>query len=517
LAKSPKSLNPELPAQDVIDRINALSLTGEYAGQPFKLRPWQEAMVRPVFGTKRPDGLRQYTKVFWGLPRKQAKTTLAAALVLELLVGQGKQGQEIYSASGTQEQASLIYAAAAQMVRANRHLSSVCRCYDGFKRITHDPSNSFYDAVSSEDSSKHGLNPSAVLFDEVHVLPNRKLYNALTTGFATRREPLTIMLSTAGHDRTSLCYEIWQRALAAIREPEGDPEFFAVIHAADEGDDWTSEATWRKAMPALDDFCSLRFIRDEFNDARKYPQYENRFKQLYLNLWTEQAVRWLSVEAWMANSGTVDRGVLRGRPCYGGLDLGISGDMSAFARLFPNPDGGITIAMSYWAPRDGKWKDELRNQDRYPEWARRGILTLTRGTTTDHQKIEDDILAMNEETPIRLIEADRAYATQILSRLYNQHGMNVKGISQGPVTMNEPTIKFEELVMAGKVRHGGDPILAWNVANASLTRTTTGLVHLSKESSTERIDGLAAVLNALAAMTSEPPGDEISDLQVRWL
>ena len=510
---------PRRPAegQDIVDFISKLTHTGDFNGRPFVLRGWQEQMIRPLFGCLRPDGRRRYTKAFWALPRKQGKTELAAAIVLYLLLGTGKRDQQIYSASGDHEQAALIYRAAATMVRNDPELEDVCTLYDGFKRIKCERLGSFYDALSSDAPTKHGKNPSAVIFDELHVFPNRALFDALTTGFATRLEPLTLMITTAGHDRTSLCYEQWRYAEDVKAGIVDDPEFQAVIYAAGPDDDWTSPASWEKAMPALGDFCRREFIESECRRAQALPAYTNTFKQLYLNQWTEVAERWLSLESWDACAGPIDLGQLRGRPCYAGLDMGISGDMCAFARVFLDPDGKLSIVVNYWAPRDGSWKDEAKNRDRYALWSQLGFLKLTPGATADHQVIEDEILEINRTTPIRILKADRAYATQILSRLYNLHGLKVEGITQGPYTMNEPTVRFQDRVLAGTIRHGGNPILAWNVQNAALSRTATGLVHLNKSSSRERIDGLAAVLNAMAAFTTEATDTEASVYENRGL
>ena len=464
------------------------------------------------------QGMPRYRYAFVGLPRKNGKTELAAAIVLYLIFGSELYGQNIYSASGDAKQAALIHKAAADMIQQDERLSAVARVYRGNdKQIRFEPNNSAYEALSSEAYSKHGLRPSVNVFDEVHVFPNRDLHGALETAYGATKRPFTLYITTAGWDRTSLCYELWDRARAAQADPKSDPRFLAILYEFRDGDDWGSEEAWKRINPGLGKFRSLENLREDFDRAQRFPIYENEFRQLYLNQWTQQAKRWIAQATWAACSGIVDRGRLRGRTCYAGFDKGVTGDMSAFARVFPEPDGSITLLLSFWAPRDGKWRDELRNHDRYTLWAREGFLTFTDGSATDGGKIERDIVAMNEETPIRQLDADQAYASELLGRLLNVHGINVKAINQGPVRMNEPTVKFEELVLAGKVNHGGHPILAWNVANASLKRYDTGLVHMLKNSSTERIDGLAAVLNALAAMTSEPPGDEVTDLQVRWL
>jgi len=490
--------------QQAVDFVNSLTHTGDYNGVPFALRLWQEAFVRQLLGTIRPDGLRRYRKAFLGLPRKQGKTELAAAILLYLLLGTGKRDQQLFSASGDFKQAALIYGAAASMIRNDPALEAVCLLYDGSKRIVCERLNSFYQALSSDAPGKHGLRPSAVIFDELHVLPNRELYKALTTAFGATIEPLTLMITTAGWDRTSLCWEQWRYAEGVRDGLIDDPAFLPVIYAAQPEDDWASEDTWRKAMPGLGDFCSLEFIQDECRQAKQLPAYENSFKQLYLDLWTEQALRWLSTESWLACGGYFEPATLAGEPCYGGLDLGVTGDMSVYALAFPDGSGGYAVLAHGWAPREGKWRKEPRNKDRYEDWARLGYLTLTDGDTTDHQQIEDAIVKWADVYPLRTLYADRAYATQILTRLANTHGIEVKGIPQGPVTLNEAMVRLEELVISQTIRHGDNPLLNWAVANAVIHLNTTGLKHLDKSQATERIDALAALVNALAAAVADP-------------
>jgi phage terminase large subunit-like protein len=264
--------------------INGLKHTGDYTGVPFKLRPWQEDIVRAIFGD---DGKAKYRTVFIALGRKQGKTELTAAIMCYLLFSTGKQAQRIFSASGDREHASLIFGAAAAMIRQSEALSAVSKVLDGYRRVEFEPAGSKYQALSSEHSRKYGLRPSVLLLDELWVFPNRDLYNALTTAFGATVDPLTIMITTAGWDRTSVCYEQWMYALGVKDGLIDDPTFLPIIYAADPGDDWTDEATWRKAMPALGDFCSLSYIQEQCRKAQELPAYENSFRQLQLNQWTE--------------------------------------------------------------------------------------------------------------------------------------------------------------------------------------------------------------------------------------
>lgn len=277
--------------------LNNLTHTGDYAGQPFDLRPWQSEPVHKLFGTVRPDGTRQYRKSFWALPRKQGKTEVVAGGGLYLLMGQGRANQKIYTASGDVDQASLIFQAAVDMIRNDPVLERETVVYEGYKRIDFPRGNSSLKVLSRVPKSKHGLGPTAVLIDEFHVV-DEELVNVLTTGFGARKDPLTWMITTAGHDLTSLCYDEWQYAVKVRDDPSLDPTYLPVIFAADKEDDWKDEKTWHKAMPALGDFCDLQFIREECKKAIERPRFENTFRQLYLNQWTEQASRWLQTDRW---------------------------------------------------------------------------------------------------------------------------------------------------------------------------------------------------------------------------
>jgi phage terminase large subunit-like protein len=501
LSKRDKPVRPRKSTPHAaVDFINCLCHTGDFWGVPFCLRPWQEDIIRKIFDA---SGKSKYRKVFIALPRKQGKTELAAAILLYLMFGTGKRAQRIFSASGTRDQAALIYGAAASMIRQSQALSDIAITYDGYKRIKCEPIDGVYQALSSEHAEKYGLRPSAVMLDELHVLPNRDLFNALMTAFGATVNPLTVMITTAGWDQTSLCYEQWKYAEQVLNGSYKDDSFLPIIYAAPPDADWTSEEVWRKAMPGLGDFCQLQFIQDECQRAQKIPAYENTFKQFYLNMWTEQAERWLSVESWKACGDFFPGAEMAGQSCYVGLDLGVTGDMSVAVMVFPT-EQGVRVLAHGWVPKEGKWRDELRNKDRYLAWERDGYLTFTPGNTTDHSWVKRDLVGWNAKYPFYSVFADRAYATQLLNELFNEEGIPVKGIPQGAVTLNEACVLLEEMVVGGTIEHGSNPILDWNIANASLVRNTTGLIYPDRSSSTERIDGLSALINGLTAYKDDP-------------
>ncbi len=502
MAKRKTTSNP------AVEFINSLHHTGDFWGKPFALRPWQEEIVRQIFDE---TGKARYRKVFIALPRKQGKTELAAAILLYLMFGTGKKAQRLFSASGDREQAALIYGAAAAMIRQSQALSDIALVYDGYKRIECKPIDGRYQALSSESAQKYGLRPSVIMLDELWVLPNRDLYKALSTSLGATVDPLTVLITTAGWDQTSLCWEEWQYAKQVQVDPSFDPSYLPIIFAAEKSDDWTSPDVWRKVMPALDDYCQYSFIEEQCAQALKIPARENEFKQLYLNIWTEQAERWISERAWAAcglEKYPWEVEELFGLNCYAGFDYGVTGDMACLWLVFPMADGTVRTAGRAWVPKNGKWRDESRNRDRYLEWNRQGFLRFTDkgdslNTAIDEDQVEKEIVELNDKFPFFLLCADRAYCNRLLTRLFNEHSIPTNGIPQGSVTLNEACVTLEKLVVNEEIHHGDSPILNWNIQNASVKRNSTGLIHPDKTMATERIDGLAALVNALAAYAGD--------------
>ena len=305
---------------------NLTHAKGSWAGQPFRLRPWQETIVRQLFGTLREDGLRQYRTALLMLPRKNGKTELCAALALYGLLGDGETGAEVVSAAADRDQAARVFDAAAMMVRADPELDAACEIVESQKRIVHRASSSVYRALSADVPGKYGLNPSLIIYDELHAAPNRDLWDVLTTSQGTRRQPLCLVISTAGYDRESVLWELYSYACSVRDGQVDDPTFLTVIYEAPEDADWTDEAVWHACNPALGDFRSLEEMRIASKRAREIPAQENAFRRLYLNQWTEQSVRAIDMTAWDAcAAGQPDwralRDGIKNRPVFGGVDL----------------------------------------------------------------------------------------------------------------------------------------------------------------------------------------------------
>lgn len=335
--------------------INQLCHTkGPFAGKPFRLRPWQEhGIIRPLFRTNPATGKRQYRTCLLLMPRKNGKTELCAALAIDGLLFDGEMGAEVYSAAADRDQAALMFNVAAQMIRNEPELAAACDIVDSQKRIVHRKSGSVYRAISAESYSKHGFSSSRILFDELHAQPTRELWDVLASSTGGRDQPLLIAISTAGHDRHSILWELYQHAKRVQLDPSIDPTFLSVIYEAPIDADWRDEAVWKKANPALGDFRSLEEMRVACKRAQEIPAQEAAFRRLYLNQWTEASVTWLALHAWDACQVQIDRAALHKRRCYVGLDLSTTTDLTAVVAVFPDADGsGFTVLPQFFCPAD---------------------------------------------------------------------------------------------------------------------------------------------------------------------
>jgi phage terminase large subunit-like protein len=465
--------------------------TGEWRGQPFVLSDWQADIVRKVFGWKRPDGTRRYRTVFIEVPRKAGKTTLAAGLALFALYCDNEPGAQVINAAADREQAALCFDTAKQMVEAELELSSRSEL---FKRsIVVPASGSSYRVISSEAYSKHGLNASYIGADELHAWPGRELWDVLTTSTGARRQPLTVVTTTAGFDRHSLCYELYDHACKVRDGIVRDDSFLPVIFEAAPDDDWKDPATWAKAHPGYGVTVSHDYFAQECAKAQAMPAYENTFRRLLLNQWTEQDSRWISMDTWDACGEPLPD--LTSRECFSGLDLASTTDLTAFVLAFPI--GSRVHALPFfWIPRDALQARVRRDRVPYDQWAREGLVTLTDGAVTDYDRIRADINALAEKYVIREIAFDRWNATQLATQLSGD-GFNMIGFGQGFASMSGPAKELERRVLGKELNHAGNAVLRWMASNVTVSTDPAGNIKPDKARSTEKIDGIVALVMAL--------------------
>ncbi len=488
---------------------------GTWAGKKFELIDWQEQIIRDLFGTLKPNGYRQFNTAYVEIPKKQGKSELAAAVALLLCCGDGEERAEVYGCAADRQQATIVFDVAADMVRMCPALNKRVKILASQKRIIYTPTNSFYQVLSAEAYSKHGFNIHGVVFDELHTQPNRKLFDVMTKGSGdARMQPLYFLITTAGTDTNSICYETHQKAKDILEGRKIDTTFYPVIYGADESDDWTDPRVWRKANPSLDITVGIDKVEAACNSAKQNPSEENSFRQLRLNQWVKQAVRWMPMEKWDACAFPVDEDELEGRVCYGGLDLSSTTDITAFVLVFPplDEDDKYVVLPYFWVPEDTLDLRVRRDHVPYDLWERKGYLQTTEGNVVHYGYIEKFIEKLGERFNIREIAFDRWGAVQMVQNLEGM-GFTVVPFGQGFKDMSPPTKELMKLVLEKRIAHGGHPVLRWNMDNIFIRTDPAGNIKADKEKSTEKIDGAVATIMALdrAIRCGNDAGESVYD------
>lgn len=472
---------------------------GEHYGKPLHLEPWQARDIEDLWGWRREDGSRLYRRYLLAVGRKNGKTTMAAGIGLALQIADGEPGAEVYSIAGNAEQAQIVFNDASTMAQTSPTLSTAV---EALKESLYCPQlRSVFRPLAGKGRTQHGLNPHGVIGDEVHTWRGREQYEAMRTATGARRQPLSVYITTAGDDVTSVCWELWDYALKVEAGVIDDGEFLSSIYAADSDDDWTDEGVWRKANPNLGVSIKTDYLRAYCAEAQRLPSEENSFRRLHLNQWTEQAERWLPMAAWNdpANARPFDEAELIGRRCALGLDLAWTGDMSALALVFPpaGPDPAWRWVMRYFLPEEGLKARAKSDFVPYDAWARSGHLQATAGNVMDFDAYEaaarDLIAKFNPEK----VGFDRMFAGEVIQHLMSD-GVECVGVGQGFVSMALPCRELERAVMSRRMRHGGHPILKWNASNVVVRRDESGNMRPDKTKSRNKIDGVTAGLTAMA-------------------
>lgn len=480
--------------------IQALSHTkGTWAGKPFELIDWQEQIIRDVFGTLKPNGYRQFNTAYVEIPKKMGKSELAAAVALLLTCGDNEERAEVYGCAADRNQASIVFNVAADMVRMCPALAKRVKILDSTKRLIYQPTGSIYQVLSADVSNKHGFNTHGVVFDELHTQPNRKLYDVMTKGSGdARMQPLYFLITTAGDNQNSICWEVHQKALDILNGRKHDPTFYPVIYGAAQEDDWTDPKVWKKANPSLGITVTMDKVKAAFESARQNPAEENSFRQLRLNQWVKQAVRWMPMDKWDACAFAVDPEELKGRVCYGGLDLSSSTDITAFVLVFPplDEDDIYSILPFFWIPEDNIDLRVRRDHVNYDIWKKQGFLKTTEGNVVHYGFIETFIEELSTKYNIREIAFDRWGAVQMTQNLEGL-GFTVVPFGQGFKDMSPPTKELMKLTLEQKIAHGGHPVLRWMMDNIYIRTDPAGNIKPDKEKSTEKIDGAVATIMAL--------------------
>lgn len=494
----------ENKAQRTVQFINCLKHTkGQWRGVPFELLPWQDKIICDIFGTVKESGYRQYNTAYIEIPKKNGKSELAAAVALYMTCGDSEWGAEVYGCASDRQQASIVFDVAVDMVDQCPALKKRIKPIMSVKRLVYQPTNSFYQVLSAEAYTKHGLNVHAVVFDELHAQPNRNLYDVMTKGSGdARTQPLFFLITTAGNDRNSICYEVHQKAKDVLEGKKIDKTFYSAIYGMEDNDDWAKEENWYKANPSLGHTIDIEKVRAAFQSAKENLAEENLFRQLRLNQWVKQSIRWMQMDRWDECAFPTELDMLRGRECYGGLDLSSTTDITAFVLVFPPRDEEENFIVSpyFWIPADNLATRVRRDHVPYDIWEQQGYIKTTEGNVVHYGFIEAFIEELNTAYNIKEIAFDRWGAVQMVQNLEGM-GFTVVPFGQGYKDMSPASKELMKLVLEKKVSHGGNPVLRWMMDNIYVKTDPAGNIKPDKEKSTDRIDGAVALIMALDRAT----------------
>lgn len=546
-------------AQDALDFFPECltHIEGDLYDKPFILEPWEQAIVANLFGWQMLDDrgrqVRRYREFLLYVPKKNGKSPFCSGLALLILFNRrvdGEMGQQNYMAAGDKLQAGKMFRYAQAMVKAKPALRERCRIYGGnasagqTKSIVIEDENSFVQILSADADTKEGNTSHLVLVDELHVQPDRRLVDSLTTSLASenRKQPLVGYLTTADYDRLSICNEVYDRAVRVRDGRTRNARFLPVIYEAPrymtraqyaaffpqlplpevtDGEidrvelDYTNpvvyrdQRIWAIANPNLGVSVSRAYLETDSQKASEVPGYLPTFLRLHLNVRTKQATLWLNMQRWDASAGAMlwheMEEALKGRACYAGLDIGSTSDLTSLSLLFPNTDGSYDALWWNWVPEDTAKDREKRGDVAYLEFIQRGILRTTPGNETDYSLIRDEINEIANDYGIREIGADRKFQGAQLCQDLLKDGFDVIPVNFGILSITAATEEFARLVNRGEMHHGGNPLVRWAAGNVFVQPDSGGNIKPDKARSADKIDPIVSVICALQrAMVREP-------------
>lgn len=481
------------------------------AGRTFQLDPWQERIVRRIYGPRHDDGSRIVSTVVLLLPRGNRKTSLAAALSLLHTIGPERiPGGEALFAASDRKQASLGFREALSIINAGgKRLVDAVTVSDAInstKSITYRKDGTRLETVSADGYRQHGRTPNFVLADELHIWRSRDLWEALQTGLAKSDNSLLVVATTAGRGQDNIAHEIVEDARKVARGEVDDPSILPVIFETDREEDWRDEAIWHRVNPGLaHGYPSLSGLRKLAAQAERRPGERESFRQLHLNIWLDRSTDpFVDMSVYDKGAAPIDRQALRGRPCWVAVDMSTTTDLTAVVAAFRDDDDGFTVLPHFFCPADNLRERAERDGAPYPAWAEAGHLTPTAGNVIDYRAVERCIRDLADEFDVKEIGFDPAYAQPVMGPLTDD-GFPCVTIRQGWVTQAPALNVLERAIVGEKLRHAGNPALRWCFANVAIHTDSAGNRTMHKGKSTERIDGAVATWMAVSRAAAGEP------------
>jgi phage terminase large subunit-like protein len=480
---------------------------GRWAGKPLTLLDWQRSFVLRLFGWRAPNGLRRFRTAYLEVAKKNGKSTMIAALVLYLDLADDEGAPEVYLNAVDREQASIVFEESARMVERSPYFSKRLQVIPSKKRIVDPIGHGKIQANSADAPSKDGVNASASIFDELHRFKTRELWDVFDYAGAAREQPLKIVITTAGEEEEGPWFEQREYSEKVNQGVIPDTTHLGMIYRALPEDDINDPATWRKANPSLGVTINEDDFAKDLAKAQNNPADMGNFLRLRLNIVARAEGKFIEMSDWNACAGWDDPD--NDVPCYLGLDLSDRNDLTALVALMGDFERGFDVGCRFWLPRENIAKLERQHQVPYRTWADQDLITLTDGNTIDYKSVRQEIIDISKRRNLIRLMTDPYNAKKLAEELLNDEGIPVEYVRQGYLSLSDPTKMLHELILARKIRHNGNPILRWHASNAVVRRDSAGNIKLDKEKSRRKIDGLAALVNAIAGVTTYDQGPSV--------
>lgn len=485
---------------------------GEWAGQRFRLEPWQQFVLWNIFGWKNADGTRRFRYAYIEIARKNGKTALSAGIGLYMLFADGESRPEVYSAATVKDQAKICFSDAVEIVKAT-DLKNYLTPYRN--SIVYELKGGTMKPLSSDYGTHDGLNPSCGIIDEFHAHKDSGMFDVIKSAFGARRQPLMFVITTAGFNKSGACYAYRENVIKVLRGVNEDDSLFGIIYTLDDKSEWDDPKMWIKANPNLGVSLSADYLADQVKDAKNRPEAVRNVMTKNVDLWVDAERTWILDDAWQKCIGTTAPADLKGCACWGGLDLSNVSDITAYVLLFHENDR-FQLLPHFWIPEE-KMREKIRKENiNYDKWVAEGYVTVTPGNVIDYDFVKADILCIVADYDLRTSAYDRWNSSQTIIDLQNE-GMECNPFGQGYGSMSAPTKEFEKLVLTGKIEHFGNPVLRWMLASTLVKTDPAGNIKPDKEKSTQKIDGIVAAIMALGEWMTAQANDERNPYENRGL
>ncbi len=500
-------------AHRAIDFVQELRHTqGEWANPKLhdthlRLEPWQQFVTSMVYGWRRTsDGCRRFNKVYEEMARKNGKTFRSGGNLIYCTVADSplEIGAESYTIATKKDQAKKAWGTVREMIEKHPDLNEVFRTYKQHSTIVLEGTATQIRLMGKDSKTEDGMNPHFVLVDEYHAHPDHGMLEVMRSAMMARKQPLIWIITTAGFDKNSVCYQEEHSLIERILEHSIDPvpeHVFGIIYTLDDGDDWTDRKNWIKANPNLGVSVYPEELEKAAVEALSTPTKLNDFLTKNLNIWTQAVTRWIPDEAWMKCAGEIDVEALKGRPVYIGLDLSATIDITAYAIDFPPITSGEKdrLIWRFFMPADNLLERERRDKVPYTYWRDQGLIIATPGNTIDYELVKQELNKDLAQFSVAEIPHDPWHATEI-ANYYQQAGIQMVEVRQTFSGMSSYTSTFEKKVLGGELVHDGNPVMRWMLSNTEVKSDRQGNLMPMKpkrDASGKRIDGVVAAIMAL--------------------